>query len=113
MDRDAHYKFFRLGMPCIAYEDSDMQVMSAALFSSDCVVIAISTTGSTRDVINIIQVAKKSGAQPIGITGREKSPLGQICDCNPRCIPKKLQYGYVCSYRPIDRNSRRNAAGNL
>ena len=80
--RDAHHKFFRLGVPCIAYEDSHMQVMSAALLASDCVVIAISATGSSRDVIDSIQIAKKSGAQTIGITGREKSPLGRICDHN-------------------------------
>jgi DNA-binding MurR/RpiR family transcriptional regulator len=80
--RDAHHKFFRLGVPCIAYQDSHMQVMSAALLASDCVVIAISATGSSRDVIDSIQIAKKSGAQTIGITGREKSPLGRICDHN-------------------------------
>jgi RpiR family carbohydrate utilization transcriptional regulator len=80
--RDAHHKFFRLGVPCIAYEDSHMQVMSAALLASDCVVIAISATGSSRDVIDSVQIAKKSGAQTIGITGREKSPLGRICDHN-------------------------------
>ncbi len=79
---DAHHKFFRLGVPSIAYQDSHMQVMSAALLSSDCVVIAISATGSTKDVIESSRVAKKSGARTIGITGREKSPLGKICDCN-------------------------------
>ena len=80
--RDAQHKFFRLGVPCIAYVDSHMQVMSAAILSSDCVVIAISATGSSKDVIESIKVAKKSGARTIGITGREKSPLGRICDCN-------------------------------
>jgi DNA-binding MurR/RpiR family transcriptional regulator len=80
--KDAHHKFFRLGVPCIAYVDSHMQVMSAAILSSDCVVIAISATGSSKDIIESIKVAKKSGARTIGITGREKSPLGRICDCN-------------------------------
>jgi DNA-binding MurR/RpiR family transcriptional regulator len=79
--KDAHHKFFRLGVPCIAYVDSHMQVMSAAILSSDCVVIAISATGSSKDIIESIKVAKKSGARTIGITGREKSPLGRICDC--------------------------------
>jgi DNA-binding MurR/RpiR family transcriptional regulator len=79
---DAHHKFFRLGVPCIAYQDSHMQVMSAALLDSDCVVVAISATGSTKDVIDSTQVAIKSGARTIGIIGRVKSPLGRICDCN-------------------------------
>jgi RpiR family carbohydrate utilization transcriptional regulator len=59
--KDAHHKFFRLGVPCIAYENPHMQVMSAALLASDCVVIFISATGSSRDVIDSIQVAKKIG----------------------------------------------------
>ena len=78
--RDAQHKFFRLGVPCIAYEDSHMQVMSAALLSSSCVVLAISATGSTKDIIESVQVAQNSGARIIGITGREKSPLGRMCD---------------------------------
>ncbi len=79
---DAHHKFLGLGVPCIAYQDSHMQVMSAALLDSDCVVVAIFATGSTKDVIVSTQVVIKSGVRTIGITGREKSPLGRICDCN-------------------------------
>ena len=47
---------------------------------SSCVVIAISATGSTKDVIESVRVAQKSGARTIGVTGRSKSPLGRMCD---------------------------------
>lgn len=77
---DAHHKFFRLGVPCIAHADSHMQVMSASLLSEQCVVVAISATGSTKDVIESVSVAKKSGARTISITGHAKSPLGKITD---------------------------------
>ncbi len=74
--RNAHYKFFRLGVPCIAYEDYRIQVMSAALLSSDCVVVAISATGSTGDVINSIQAEKKIGSRNRRDWGINKSPGG-------------------------------------
>lgn len=78
--RDAHHKFFRLGISCIAYDDPHMQVMSAALLSPEDVVVAISHTGSTKDIIESVTVAKKAGATVIGILGREKSPLARSCD---------------------------------
>jgi len=77
---DAHHKFFRLGISCIAYVDPHMQVMSAALLSPEDVVVAISHTGSTKDIIESVRVAKKAGATVIGIVSQEKCPLSKHCD---------------------------------
>jgi RpiR family transcriptional regulator, carbohydrate utilization regulator len=77
--RDAHHKFFRLGLPCVAYEDPHMQVMSAALLSSEDVVIVISHSGSTKDIIDSVKVARKTGAKVIGILGSENAPLMKLC----------------------------------
>jgi len=77
---DAHHKFFRLGISCIAYDDPHMQVMSAALLSPEDVAVAISHTGSTKDIIESVKVAKKAGATVIGILGQEKCPLSKFCD---------------------------------
>jgi len=76
--RDAHHKFFRLGLPCIAYDDPHMQVMSAALLSPEDVVIAVSHTGSTKDIIDSVQVARKAGAKVISILGSENAPLVKL-----------------------------------
>ncbi len=78
--RDAHHKFFRLGIPCIAHDDPHMQVMSAALLGPGDVVVSISHTGSTKDIIESVQVARKTGATIIGVLGSENSPLSKICD---------------------------------
>lgn len=78
--RDAHHKFFRLGVPCIAYEDPHMQAMSAALLGSGDVVVAISHSGSTKDIIESVRIGKRSGAAVIGILGEAKSPLSKLCD---------------------------------
>ncbi len=77
---DAHHKFFRIGVPCIAYDDPHMQVMSAALLTEKDAVVAISHTGSTKDILESVKVAKKTGAAVIGITGSKKTPLAKYCD---------------------------------
>jgi RpiR family carbohydrate utilization transcriptional regulator len=78
--RDAHHKFFRLGIPCAAYDDPHMQVMSAALLSNKDVAVAISHTGSTKDIIESAKVARKAGATVIGILGSENAPLSKVCN---------------------------------
>jgi DNA-binding MurR/RpiR family transcriptional regulator len=57
-----------------------MQAMSAALLFPSCVAVAISVTGSTKDIIESVTIAKDTGATVIGITGRSKSPLARLCD---------------------------------
>jgi DNA-binding MurR/RpiR family transcriptional regulator len=67
-------------MPCVAYDDPHMQVMSAALLTPDDVVVVISHTGSTKDIIDSAKVARKAGAKIIGILGSENAPLSKVCD---------------------------------
>jgi RpiR family transcriptional regulator, carbohydrate utilization regulator len=78
--RDAHHKFFRLGIPCAAYDDTHMQVMSASLLSAEDVVVVISHTGSTKDIIDSAKIARKARAKVIGIIGSENAPLLKFCD---------------------------------
>ena len=77
---DAQHKFFRLGIPCIAYTDPHMQAMSAALLNERHVVIAISYSGASKDIIESARIAKQSGASVIGIQGEKKTPLSKYCD---------------------------------
>lgn len=78
--RDAHHKFFRLGIPCNVYDDPHMQIMSAALLCNKDVVVAISHSGSTKDIVDAVKMAKDSDAAVIGITGEGKTPLSRHCD---------------------------------
>lgn len=78
--RDAYHKFFRLGIPCVAHDDPHMQVMSAALLGPGDVVVAISHTGSTKDIIESVQLARKAEAKIIGVLGSENAPLSKICN---------------------------------
>jgi RpiR family carbohydrate utilization transcriptional regulator len=56
--------------------------MSAALLTDKDAVVAISHTGSTKDILESVKVAKKTDATVVGITGSKKSPLAKYCDYN-------------------------------
>ncbi len=76
---DAQHKFFRLMIPCVAYSDSHMQYMSAATLRPEDVVVAISHTGRTRDLLESVEAARASRARVVAIT-TGRSPLARLAD---------------------------------
>lgn len=74
---DAQYKFFFLVAPCFAYTDAHMQCMSASTLTPQDVVVAISHTGKTRELLESVDIALETGATVIAITTRD-SPLANI-----------------------------------
>ena len=85
---DAHHKFFRLGVPCIAYNDSHMQVMSAAQLDESAVAVVISHSGATKDIIDSAEIAKEAGAKVVGVLGKRNSELAKHCDI-PLCVSSR------------------------
>ncbi len=77
---DAKYKFLRIGVQCDAFTDSHLQAMSAATLQSGDVVVGISQTGSTKDVVDSCRIARSSGAQVICITAYIKAPITRVAD---------------------------------
>ncbi|WP_101842487.1 MurR/RpiR family transcriptional regulator [Halobacillus sp. Marseille-P3879] len=77
---DAHHKLLKLGIKSFAYNDSTLQAMSASVLSEKDVVIAISHTGATKEVLNAIKLAKDAGATVVCITNSSKSPITKISD---------------------------------
>lgn len=75
---DAQHKFFRLGAPAVAYSDPHVHSMSAATLDADSVVVAISHTGRTVDLLESVAIARRCGAAVIGITSWN-SPLARRC----------------------------------
>lgn len=72
--QDAQHKFFRLGVHTVAYSDGHMQVMSASLQKPGNVVVVISNSGRTRDLMDATDIARRHGATTIVIT-TSGSPL--------------------------------------
>ncbi|AGK47321.1 SIS domain protein [Burkholderia thailandensis MSMB121] len=75
--QDIQHKFFRLGVPSVAYSDPHTFSMSAALLGANDVVVAISNTGRTRDIVDAARAALACGAKVISIT-HSHSPLAQL-----------------------------------
>jgi RpiR family carbohydrate utilization transcriptional regulator len=74
---EAQHKLFRLGVAVVAYSDPHLQAMSAATLGPDDVVLAISQTGTARDVIETTSVAQQGGVTVIAVT-RTGAPLAAI-----------------------------------
>jgi RpiR family carbohydrate utilization transcriptional regulator len=97
---DAYHKFFKLAIPCAWYSDPHMQAMSAALMTPYSVLVAISHSGSTKDVVEALKIAKEAGATTIAIVSHRKSPVANIADI-PLCV-----HARETSYKPEPMSSR-------
>ncbi len=77
---DAKYKFLRIGKNVDCYTDAHLQAMSAATLSKKDLVVGISHSGSTKDVVDSCKIASEAGATVICITGHNKSPITKVAD---------------------------------
>ncbi|WP_350355178.1 transcriptional regulator HexR [Larsenimonas rhizosphaerae] len=75
---DAQHKFFRFNLPVVAYDDVLMQRMVAAASRTGDVIVIISNTGRTCDLVEIATQARSHGATVLGITAAD-SPLARQC----------------------------------
>ena len=89
---DAQHKFLRHGIPCIAYNDSHMQIMSASMLGKGDVVVGISHSGSTIDIVDSLKIASKSGAETICITSSENSPITKVTSIKLIISARELTY---------------------
>ncbi len=77
--QDAQHKFFRLGMPVAAYTDPHNHAISATVTPPDAVIIAISHTGRSGDLLQSLRVARDRGVPVIGITA-PGTPLARLAN---------------------------------
>lgn len=78
--QDAQHKFFRFGISTVAYVDTHIQLMAASVLSNHDVLVVISNSGSSIELLDAVSIAKENGAAVIAIT-RSGSPLAQLADC--------------------------------
>lgn len=77
---DACHKFTRTGIKCIFQTESHWQAIYAALATEKDVVIAFSHSGSNKELIESIKLARENNAKIISITGNAKSPITKVSD---------------------------------
>lgn len=64
---DAQHKFHRLQISAAAYSDPHMQTISAVSLTADDVVVAISQTGRTKDLLHTVKLVRETGASVIAL----------------------------------------------
>ena len=77
---DGAHKFLRAGLNAVAYSDNHMQVIAASHLNKGDVAVGISHSGSSKDIIDALTIAKEKGAITIAITNAGKSPILKVAD---------------------------------
>lgn len=78
--QDARHRFWRLGFSAHAFDDSHFQLMAAATLSTEDAAVGLSVSGSSRDVVECLEMARNRGAKTIAITGYQRSPITRVAD---------------------------------
>lgn len=79
--QDVSYRFLRLGLPVTMETDSHLMAMRLSVTTGEDVIFAVSASGSTRDVVDAVSLAKNRGAHIICLTSHAHSPLARLADC--------------------------------
>lgn len=78
--QDAQHKFFRFGISTVAYADPHIQLMAASVLTEQDVLVVVSNSGSSIEVLDAVSIAKENGAAIIAVT-RADSALAHLADC--------------------------------
>ncbi len=74
---DAQHKFYRLQISAAAYSDPHMQTISAVSLTKNDVVVAISQTGRTKDLLHTVKLVRETGATVIALCP-SNTPLAEM-----------------------------------
>jgi RpiR family transcriptional regulator, carbohydrate utilization regulator len=74
---EAYQRWVRMGQPCLHASDHDMQLILASKLKPADVLFAISHSGRTKTVLNVVRTAEKQGAVVIALTNFPISPLAK------------------------------------
>ena len=102
--QEARNKFLRLTDKVICVEDSHLMAVTASMLSEEDFLVVVSYSGATKDVIQMVRLAKKSGAKVGAITHYRKSPLTDLSDAVLLCGGQE---------GPMDRGSLAAKTGQL
>ncbi len=77
---DAAHKFLRLGLNAQSCCDNHLQTIIASHLDGDSVAIGISHSGSSKDIVEALQISKNNNAKTICITNYGNSPILAVSD---------------------------------
>ncbi|MEH1030867.1 MurR/RpiR family transcriptional regulator [Micromonospora profundi] len=77
---DFQQKLHRIGRIAFYFPDVHTALTSAALLGKGDIAIGISHTGTTSDVIEVLEQARKRGASTVALTNFPRSPITEVAD---------------------------------
>jgi len=77
---DFCYHLIQIGIPATYISDTLTSLASASLLTKDSLLIAISLSGETKDVIEACRAARENGVPVVAITCNRESPLARLAD---------------------------------
>ena len=89
---DASHKMLRLGLRAHPYTDNHMQAIATAHADEKTVVIGISHSGASEDILDAMRIAKAGGAFTVAITNYQKSPIEGISDAVLYTVSDETNY---------------------
>lgn len=78
--RDLCYQLIQLGIPANFVEDTFMCAVSASMLDEQSLVIAISSSGRTIEIIDAVEIARENHVPIVCLTTNPFSPLAKISD---------------------------------
>lgn len=108
---EAAHIFMKIGIDAVSYSDGYTQTVVAATLKPDCLLFAVSHTGSTSTVVSAVKRAKNNGVPTIAITSDNGSALAEAADTvftttqrSERSIPLHGDFleGRICQLYIID-----------
>ena len=78
--QDLQLKLHRIGLMSHAFADAHSAIGSASLLCPEDVAVGLSHTGSTRDTVRYLQVARNAGATTIAVTNHPRAEVATTAD---------------------------------
>ncbi|WP_299078220.1 MurR/RpiR family transcriptional regulator [uncultured Paraglaciecola sp.] len=78
--KDFSYKLQKLGMLAVEEADTHAQLAFAATLADNDLVFAISESGNTNEIINVVSEAKSNQAKIISLTRFGSTPISEMAD---------------------------------
>ncbi|WMY76643.1 MurR/RpiR family transcriptional regulator [Buttiauxella selenatireducens] len=75
-----HYKLLRMGKYAQLYSDMHRAAMNATTLSERDFVVVISSSGSTKDLLHVVKLAKNRHARVLLLSNTLRSPLADLAD---------------------------------
>ncbi len=90
--QDAAHKLFRLGKDSTAYTDNHMQAIAATHTGKGSLVIGVSHSGKSKDIVDALKLSREKGATTVAITSLGNHPLKKVSDIVLNTVSEETNY---------------------